>query len=116
MKAKNFAFIKNKLVKWMNKRGYDITKIDGDVQTYPIIKRDVLNPEKIHFLAESNKLPFICFVPVSYLNGHIMNFNFDTSNHPFKKAIKKALKKEKKRAIIKKELKNYYATKSESVV
>lgn len=104
----NGAFIKSKLVKLINKAGYDLTKINGNDDSIPLIKKDILNLDKIYFLAESNQLPFICFVPVAYVRGHVMNFSFTNMSHPFKKAVKKALKKEHRKKHIKKELQKFY--------
>jgi len=105
----SLSYIKNKTLKLINKFGYDITKVDSTDEKFPIINENLLDPNKIQFLAESNKLPFLCYVPISYLSGHVMNFSFDKKlNHPFKKAIEKALKKEKRSKIIKSELKEYY--------
>lgn len=100
--------LKSKVLKLINKSGYDLTKIETEGLDFPIIKEDMYNPEKIIFFAKLNKLPFLCYVPPKHLQGHVMNFNFDDENHPFKKAVLNAIKENKKKKAIKNSLEGFY--------
>lgn len=100
--------LKNKIIKLINKSGYDITKLNTDELKYPVIKKDLYNPKKILFYAKFNRLPFLCYVPPEQLRGHVMNFSFDDDNHPFKKAILEAVNSKNEYQAIKDSLDDFY--------
>jgi len=101
-----FFFLKKRLLHLINKMGYDLTKI----APHDTITEDIDDIEKILYFAKSNKLPYLCNVPVTLLRGHVMAFSFDDVNHPFTIAVLAAKKEKNRKRHIKKVLTKYYET------
>lgn len=108
VKMVSIEHLKRRLIKLINKLGYDLTKINVDRNDFYILDKDVLNPNKILFLAKSNKLPFLSYVPTKHIRGHVLNFNFDENDHPFEVAVKRSIHTDNINTSIKVSLRKIY--------
>lgn len=98
--------IRNKLISLLNKTGYDIIEASSpDQMSFPVD-----DASKILRFVKSGKLPYLCYVPIHLVRGHVMSFKMDPVNHPFAVAARKAKRSNRKnrRLLIREVLDHYY--------